>query len=39
MALDIQGTFGFAEYESEGRRGSDTDSHFAYIINSLLIHF
>ena len=39
MALGIRGTFGFADYESEGRRGSDTDSHFGCIIKLLLIYF
>ena len=38
-ALGIRGTFGFANYESGGRRGSDTDSHFGCIIHLLLIHF
>ena len=38
-ALGIPGTFGSADYESGGRRGSDTDSHFGCIINLLLIHF
>ena len=39
MELGIQGALGFADYESGGRRGSDTDSHFVCIINLLLIHF
>ena len=39
MALGIWGTFGFADYESGGRRGSDTDLHFGCIINLLFIHF
>ena len=39
MALGIPGTFGFADYESGGRWGSDTDLHFRCIINLLLIHF
>ena len=39
MELGIRGAFGFANYESGGRRGSDTDSHFGCIINLLLIHF
>ena len=39
MALYITGTFGFADYESGGKRGSDTDSHLGCIINLLLIHF
>ena len=34
MTLGIRG---FADYKSEGRRG--TDSHFGCIINLLLIHF
>ena len=38
MAHDTRGTFGFADYESGGRRGSDTDSHFACIFNLSLIH-
>ena len=33
MELSIRGTFGFADYESGGRRGSDIDSHFRCIIN------
>ena len=32
MALGIPGTFGFAYYESGGRRGLNTDSHFGFII-------
>ena len=43
MALGIRGTFGFVDYESGGRRGSDTDSHFGvktlprlWIINKFL---
>ena len=39
MALGIPGTLGFADYESGGRQGSDTDSHFGCIINLLLTHF
>ena len=39
MALGIQGTFGFTDYEFGRRRGSNTDSHFGCIINLLLIHF
>ena len=39
VALGIPGTFGFADYESKGRRASDTDSHFGCIINLLFIHF
>ena len=39
IVLGIRGTFGFADYESEGRRGSETDSHFGCIINLLLMHF
>ena len=39
MALGIQGTFGLADYESGGRRGSDTDLHFGCIIDLLLINF
>ena len=39
MAFGISGTFEFADYESGGRRGSDTDSLFGFIINLLLIHF
>ena len=39
MDLCTRGPFEFADYESEGKRGSDTDSHFGCIINSLLIHF
>ena len=39
MTVDIGGTFGFADYESGGRRGLDTDLHFGCIINFLLIHF
>ena len=39
MELGIRGAFDFADYESGERRGSDTDSHFDCIINSLLIHF
>ena len=36
MTLGVRGTFAFADYESGGRRGSDTDLHFDYIINLLL---
>ena len=39
MALGIRGNFGFADYESGKRRGSDTDLHFVCIINLLLKHF
>ena len=39
MALGIRGTFRFADYESERRRGSDTDSYFDCIIDLLLMHF
>ena len=39
MALGIQWTFGFVDYEFEERRGSDKDSHFGCIIYLLLIHF
>ena len=39
MALGIRGTFGFSDYEFGARWGSDTDSHFVFIINLLLIHF
>ena len=39
MALGIRESFGFADYESGGRRGSEVDSHFGCIINLLLIHF
>ena len=39
MAFGIQGIFGYADYESGGRRGSETDSHFGCITNLLLIHF
>ena len=39
MALGIRGIFGFADYESGGRRDSYTDLHFGCIINLLLIHF
>ena len=39
MALGIRGAFKFADYESEGRWGSDTDSHFGCIINLLLYIF
>ena len=35
MELDIRGAFGFADYKSGRRRGSDTDLHFGYIINLL----
>ena len=35
MALGIRETFGFTDYESGGRRRSDTDSHFGCIINLL----
>ena len=35
MALVIRETFGFADYESGGRRGSDTDLNFGFIINLL----
>ena len=35
VALGIPGTFGFADYEFEGRRGSDTYSYFGCIINLL----
>ena len=39
MELGIRGAFGFANYGSGGRRGSDIDSHFGCIINLLLINF
>ena len=39
MERSIRGAFGFADYEFGGRRGLDTNSHFACIINLLLIHF
>ena len=39
MALGTPGIFGFADFESGGRRGLDTGSHFGCIINLLLIHF
>ena len=39
MALGIRWTCGFADYESEGRRGSDINSHFGCIINLFLINF
>ena len=39
MTLGIPGTFKFVDYESEKRRGSDTNSRFGCIINLLLIHF
>ena len=39
MALGIPGTFGFYNYESGGRQGSDTDLHFSCIINLSIIHF
>ena len=39
MELGIQGTFGFVDYESRERWGSDTDSRSGCIINLLLIHF
>ena len=35
MALGIRGTFGFNDYESGGRRGLDTDSHFGCSVNLL----
>ena len=35
MKLGIRRAFEFSDYESGGRRGSDEDSHFGYIINSL----
>ena len=40
MSLGIRGTFGFADYESGGRRG-DTDSHFRcikYIFEFIIIY-
>ena len=39
MTLGIRETFGFADYETGARQGSDTDSHFGCIIHLLLIHF
>ena len=39
MKLGIRKAFGFTDYESRGKRGSDKDSHFSCIINLLLIHF
>ena len=39
MELGTRRAFGFADYESGGRRGLDTDSHFGFIINLLLINF
>ena len=39
MALGIRETFGYADCKSGGRRGSDTVSHFGYIIKLLLINF
>ena len=39
MELGIRGAFRFADYQSGGRRGSYTDSHFSCIINLLFIHF
>ena len=38
MELCIREAFGFADYEYERKRGSDTDSHFGCIINLLFIH-
>ena len=38
MALGIRGTFGFADYESGEREGSDTDSHFGCIIINFIIN-
>ena len=38
MELGIRGAFEFADNDSGGRRGSDTDSQFRCIINSLLMH-
>ena len=35
MELGIWRAFRFADYESGGRRGSHTDSHFGCIINLL----
>ena len=37
MELGIPETFGFADYESRGRRDSETDLQFDCIINLLLI--
>ena len=39
MTLGIRGTFEFADYESGGGGGSETDSYFGCITNLLLIHF